>query len=117
MSSFGMQGGQKDRRARVSKLVEAGLGHSVNAEICDALAEMQTQLQARQIELAQMLMTKEIGREQYIRELDAAMEAASGVGEQILGSEGFRKVFGEFRVRNWGDVGKFISEGRPLAAG
>lgn len=115
--SFGMQGGQKDRRARVSKLVEAGLGHSVNAEICDALAEMQAVLQARQVELAQLLMTKEISKEKYIRELDEAMKIASDAGEQILGFEGFHKVFGEFRVHNLGDVSKFLSGGPTVSVG
>jgi hypothetical protein len=115
--SFGMQGGQKDRRARISKLIEAGLGYSVNSEICDALVEMQAQLQARQVELARLLVAEKISKERYIHELDEAMKDASDVGEQILGFESFHKVFGEFRVRNLGDVGKFLSGGPPLAAG
>jgi hypothetical protein len=115
--SFKMQGEKKDRRARTAELVEAGLGHSVSAELCDALADMQVQLQARQVELARMLLTKEISQEKYIGELDEAMKVASSIGEKILGYESFHKVFGEFRVRNLGDIGKFLSAEPPLAAG
>jgi len=91
------------------ELVEAGLGHPVEARVCAALVELQSRLQERQQELARLFLAKEISKEKYISELDEAMKRASKIGEKILGIEQFHKVFGEFRVHNLGDVNKFIS--------
>lgn len=103
------QGGGADRRSDIARLVKAGLGYSVDPKICEELLELQTKLQARQLELARLLLTKEIDREKYISELSKAMKMASTIGEKLLGFEAFHKVFGEFRVQNLGDVTRFVS--------
>jgi hypothetical protein len=92
-------------------MIQAGLGHPVDDKICDALAEMQASLQARQTELTQLLVTNKISRASYVVQLDEAMKRASTIGEDLLGRDDFHKVFGEFRVHNLGDTQKFINEG------
>ena len=108
--SFGFRrGGGRDRHSDMAQLVKAGLGHSVDPRACDELLKLQTELQARQEELARLLLANEINKEKYIFELNEAMKFASTVGERILGPEAFHKVFGEFRVQNLGDVTRFLS--------
>ncbi len=108
--TFGFQQGGPNPRSRMARLLEAGLGHSVDLETCDQLIDLQAQLQTRQQELARLLLTKEIGRERYISELDRVMKDISSIGEKILGQSEFHKVFGEFRVHNLGDAEKFVSD-------
>jgi hypothetical protein len=103
-------GGRPDRRARLSAMIRAGLGHSVDDKICDALAEMQAGLQARQTELAQLMLANKISRAKYLTDLDEAMKMASAVGEDLLGRDDFHKVFGEFRIHKFGNTAKFIAE-------
>jgi hypothetical protein len=110
MSFHISRGGQPDRRTRLSAMIRAGLGHSVDDKICDALAEMQRGLQARQTELAELMLENKISREKYLRDLDEAMRTAAAVGEDLLGRDDFHKVFGEFRVHKFGDTAKFIAE-------
>jgi len=105
---------QPNPRSKLSALIRAGLGHPVDQKTFDNLAEMQTRLQARQLELANLVATKKISREKYIAELDEALKRASIIGEELLGFDDFHKVFGEFRVHNLGDVAKFVA-GRPTA--
>jgi hypothetical protein len=92
-----------DRREKLSALVRKGLGHSIDDRTVEGLVRMQADLQNRQRELAQLVMTKEISREKYIDELDEALKNASRAGEALLGYSDFHKVFGEFRVHNLGD--------------
>jgi hypothetical protein len=92
-----------ERRERLSALVRKGLGHSIDDRTIEGLVKMQTDLQNCQRELARLVMAKEISREKYINDLDAAMKNASRVGETLLGYKDFHKVFGEFRVHNLGD--------------
>lgn len=103
-----------DRRSKLSALIRAGLGHPVNQKTLDDLAEMQSRLRERQLELASLVTNEKISREEYIAELDEALKRASVIGEKLLGFDDFHKVFGEFRVHNLGDVPKFVG-GRSAA--
>jgi hypothetical protein len=111
MDYKGRAGDQPDRGSKLSALVYAGLGYLADKKTVDGLAEMQALLQKRQLELAQLVMTKKLSREQYIAELDEAMKQASNMGEKLLGFDDFHKVFGEFRAPNLGDVSAFLAGG------
>jgi hypothetical protein len=110
MNPDGRSSDQPKQRSKFSALIRARLGEErVQPKILDGLAEMQARLRARQVELANLVMTKKISREKYIAELDEALKQASVIGEGLLGRDDFHKVFGEFRVHNLGDVAKFVS--------
>ena len=109
MNLGGRVSDQPDRRSKLSALLRAGLGHQVDQDIFDGLADMQKRLQARQLELAKLVMAKKISREKYISELDDALKKAAVIGEKLLGFDDFHKVFGEFRAHNLGDVNKFVA--------
>ncbi len=104
-----------DQRSTLSYLIREGLGHPVKDEVFEGLADMQSRLQARQRELAQLVMAEKISREKYVAELDGALKEASQIGEKLLGFDDFHKVFGEFRVQSMGDVKAFIGSGGAIA--
>lgn len=96
--------------AELSELVEAGLGHPVDDQVIEALAEMQAKLQSQQQELARLLAMEKISREKYIGQLDAIMQEAALKGTRALGSDDdFHKIYGEFRVHSIIDVNTFVA--------
>jgi hypothetical protein len=98
-----------DPRSELAQFVQAGLGHSVDGQVIDQLAEMQAKLQSQQQELARLLAMKKISRDKYIGQLDAVMQDAARKGRRALGSDDFHKMFGEFRVHNIVDVSAFVA--------
>jgi hypothetical protein len=96
-----------DRRSELSLLIREGLGHPVDERTFEGLAAMQARLQSRQHELVQLLVSKRIGREAYLAQLDELLKTAAEDGERLLGSDDFHKVFGEFRIHNMIDVDIF----------
>lgn len=112
MNLSGRAGDPPDKRSKLSALIRAGLGHQVDQRTFDALAEMQNRLQARQLELSKLILERKISREEYIAQLDEALKRAAVIGEKLLGSDDFHKIFGEFRLHNLGDVSKFVAGSR-----
>jgi hypothetical protein len=101
-------GDQPDRRSELLWLLREGLGHPVDDQTLNELAEMQAWLQFQQRELVRLFMNREIGRETYLSRLDVALKTAVGRGETLLGHDDFHKVFGEFRVDNIIDPNIFM---------
>ena len=95
-------------RSELAGLIEAaGLGHVIDEDTLVALADIRAQLQDRIGELSERLMERQISRAEFIEELDRAMAAATRAGEKLMDPEGFRKVFGELKASNFGDVAAF----------
>jgi hypothetical protein len=99
-----------DARLELSALVQAGLGHTVDDATLTALADMQARLQGRIGELGGMLMEHRISRPRYIEELNRVLSDASSIGERILGSEDFHKVFGNLSADQLGDPAVFLAD-------
>jgi hypothetical protein len=102
-------GDQPDRRSELLWLLSESLGHPVDDQTLEGLAEMQAWLQSQQRELVRLIMSNEINRETYLSRLDDALRAAADRGETLLGHDDFHKVFGEFRVHNMIDPRVFGS--------
>jgi hypothetical protein len=98
-------------RSELSSLIKAGLGHSVEEKTLLALAKMQEDLQNRIGHLSGLLMEHKISPKHYLEELDLALSEASKTGERLMGSkEDFRRVFGELRADQLGDVSAFLEQ-------
>jgi hypothetical protein len=108
-------GGSSDPRSELSTLLEAGLGHPVDARVFDGLVGMQVKLHAEQEKLAFRLVSQEISREQYLSLLDSIMIEAARTGENLLGFDEFHKVFGEFRAYDIVDANAFVADRFPTA--
>jgi hypothetical protein len=99
-----------NQKAEMLSLVQAGLGHSVGEDTIAGLMRMQSRLQSRIAELGDMLSVHQISAENYIVEMDRAMDEASAVGERLLGRKDFHAVFGEMKASNLFDIEEFFRE-------
>ena len=96
-----------DPRSDLSQILHASLGHEVDSEIFERLADMQLRLQNEQRKLGLALITNQISREDYIAELQEILREARTVGVKLLGLKDFTKVFGDFTVEQMVDPSAF----------
>lgn len=100
---------QPNLRSELSSLIRESLGHSLDQQTFDGLAEVQERLQSRQHELVQLLLAHQINKEAYLSRLDDALRAATRDGEKLLGADDFHKLFGEqFRAQSMIDPKMFF---------
>jgi hypothetical protein len=100
--------GHSDPRSELASIIQAGLGHPIDELKIADLAAMREHLENEVDRLSDQLMGKEITPEIYLFKLDKLLTEVSKIGEKILGSEDFHKVFGELRTDRLGDAKLFL---------
>jgi hypothetical protein len=83
------------RRAELSALIQACLGHSIDQQTFDRLASVQANLQTEQARLAARLDAGLLTPEDYLLGLNHRLRRWRDRSRSILGRENFSAVFGE----------------------
>jgi hypothetical protein len=83
------------RRAELSALIQACLGHSIDQQTFDRLANAQARFQIEQARLAERLDAGVLTPEDYLLGLNNRLRRWRDRSRSILGRENFSAIFGE----------------------